>query len=219
MNAAWVGVGLLVVGVAAGCAGMFGGPYPVNLPAPGPNVFEGTVKASQTAKAPIGTPGDYAVAYVRVSVSSRGAQSPQWTNLRDEVRGSPQVTIETESGPREVTLGDPMTTWFGFGGGDEVHADALSAYPEFSSLPGQDVPNRLGFAITVRGVRDGERLLVEVGPDGRTATRIWKGGRDGFTRTATGGSATAKLAQRTMFGVSAGGFVGGVLALLWHWLG
>jgi hypothetical protein len=218
MNAAWVGVGLLVIGVAAGCAGVLGGPSPVNLPAPGPNVFEGTVKASQTARAPIGDPGDYAVAYVRVSVSSRGAQSPQWVNLRDEVRGSPQVTIETEDGPRQVTLGDPMTTWFGFGGGDEARLDTLASIPEFAALPGQDVPNRLGFVVTVRGVREGERLLVEVGPDGRTATRIWRGGRDGFTRTATGGSANAQLVQRTMIGVSAGGCVGGIAALLWHWL-
>ena len=216
MSGAWVGLGLVLVGVAAACAGALGGGYTVQLPPPGPNVFEGTVKATKAATGPLG--GDpYAVAFVRASVSSRGAQSPQWKNLLDEVRGDPRVVVETPDGPRDVVIGDPMSTWFGFRGGEETRLDSLAGYPELAGLPGQDVPNRLEFLVTVYGIRDGERLLVEVGPDGRSATRIWKGGREAFTAAAASGSGNVKLAQRTLFGVSGVSLLGGAAMAWWGW--
>lgn len=180
-----------------------------SLPISGQAV-EGDVLPGADAISPLGDRFVFGLVSVSALTRSAGERGPAATPIVNELRGDPRVTLQTETGPVQVTLQDPMTRWIGFTA-TEKRMENLDSLPEVARLAqGRSFPNLIQWSVRVLAVRAGDRLLVDLAPDG-TATRVWFGGRQAFLARVESHRGVVSGTSRLLM---AGGGVGILMALV-----
>jgi hypothetical protein len=138
----------------------------------GPHVIEGKLVTAARARGPIGEP--FTFGYVRISVNYGYRPHDRSHSYVEEDRGTPRVTLETEAGPKRVTLADPWRRFRGFRAEERRVFDIRDipeAQPDWPTFA-----NTTNYWMYVLAVRPGDVLLVEMDRGG-VATHVWKGGR------------------------------------------
>lgn len=139
------------------------------------DAIEGTLRARPGSK--LGTFASmepFLFGEVGISAKSGPANTARaYENLLYESRGDPRVLLDTDRGPIEIMLADPMNRWFGMSRQQTDLADlrGIGAAEGLSSVEGAR-----GYALTIIALRPGDRVAVKLGPDGEVV-RLWFGGR------------------------------------------